>query len=130
MRSTSRWGRVSRRPVVLLRTRSPGSPHSVVRAPISARFGDDQLGEVFRHDIRAIGVDYRTPALSRGASTARCLIFVTPDAERTMGTYLGISVELGPEDIDPDMIGAAKITYLEGYLFDKDAAKEAFVEGL
>ena len=88
----------------------------------------DVLGEVFRHDIRAIGVDYRTkPAEGEGEPTARCLIFVTPDAERTMQTCLGVSVELGPADIDVEAIQAAQITYLEGYLFDPAEAKKAFV---
>ncbi len=89
---------------------------------------DDQLGAVFSHDIRAAGVDYRSRPVAAGAPTARCLIFVTPDAQRTMQTYLGISVELGPDDIDPEAIGEAQITYLEGYLFDKEPAKEAFVK--
>ncbi len=89
---------------------------------------DDQLGEVFSHDIRAAGVDYRSRPVSSGPPTARCLIFVTPDAQRTMQTFLGVSVELGPDDIDPEAIGRAAITYLEGYLFDKDEAKEAFVK--
>jgi sugar/nucleoside kinase (ribokinase family) len=88
---------------------------------------NDQLGGVFSHDIRAVGVDYRTAAATDGPPTARCLIFVTPDAERTMQTFLGVSVELGVDDIDADAIRAAEITYLEGYLFDKEPAKEAFV---
>jgi len=89
---------------------------------------NDTLGEVFRHDISAIGVDYRTPAAEgAGEPTARCLIFVTPDAERTMQTCLGVSVELGPNDIDVDAVQAAQITYLEGYLFDPPEAKKAFV---
>ena len=89
---------------------------------------DDQLGGVFSHDIQAAGVDYRLRAATEGPTTARCLIFVTPDADRTMQTFLGVSVMLGPEDIDPEAIGDAKITYLEGYLFDRDEAKEAFVK--
>ena len=89
---------------------------------------DDQLGGVFSHDIKAAGVDYRSRAANEGESTARCLIFVTPDADRTMQTFLGVSVMLGPEDIDPEAIGDAQITYLEGYLFDQDPAKEAFVK--
>jgi sugar/nucleoside kinase (ribokinase family) len=89
---------------------------------------DDQLGKVFAHDIQAVGVDYRLRPATEGPSTARCLIFVTPDADRTMQTYLGVSVLLGPEDIDPQAIGDAQITYLEGYLFDRDEAKEAFVK--
>ena len=89
---------------------------------------DDQLGKVFSHDISAIGVDYRLRAATDGPPTARCLIFVTPDAERTMQTFLGVSVMLGPEDIDPGAIGDAQVTYLEGYLFDRDEAKQAFVK--
>ena len=87
---------------------------------------DDQLGQVFVHDIRALGVAFETAPAPRGAPTARCLIFVTPDAQRTMQTYLGASVGLSPEDIEPKRIAAAKITYLEGYLWDPPAAKEAF----
>lgn len=89
---------------------------------------DDQLGGVFSHDIKAAGVDYRLRPATEGESTARCLIFVTPDADRTMQTFLGVSVMLGPEDIDPEAIGDAQVTYLEGYLFDRDEAKEAFVK--
>jgi sugar/nucleoside kinase (ribokinase family) len=89
---------------------------------------DDQLGAVFSHDLRAAGVDFRSRPAADGAPTARCLILVTPDAQRTMQTYLGVSVELGPDDIDPKAIGEARITYLEGYLFDKEPAKEAFVK--
>jgi len=90
------------------------------------RVRDDQLGEVFTHDIRAIGVDFRTPPASDGAPTGRCLIVVTPDAQRTMSTFLGAASQLGPRDIDPDAVAATDITYLEGYLFDQPEAKEAF----
>jgi sugar/nucleoside kinase (ribokinase family) len=89
---------------------------------------NDQLGGVFTHDIRAAGVDFRSWPAKEGPPTARCLIFVTPDAQRTMQTYLGISVELSSDDIDPEAIGSARITYLEGYLFDRDEAKKAFVK--
>jgi len=87
---------------------------------------DDELGDVFAHDMRAIGVKFDTAPLTTGPSTARCLILVTPDAQRTMNTYLGACVELGPEDLDPDVIATAQVTYLEGYLFDPPRAKEAF----
>jgi sugar/nucleoside kinase (ribokinase family) len=86
----------------------------------------DQLGQVFRHDIRAAGVHFATPAAKEGPPTARSLIFVTPDAQRTMQTYLGACVEFGPDDVDATMIEAAGITYLEGYLWDRPQAKEAF----
>ena len=72
---------------------------------------DDLLGEVFRHDITAIGVRFDTPAATTGPGTARCLIMVTPDGQRTMATYLGACVELGREDIDAEMIGAAQVLY-------------------
>lgn len=87
---------------------------------------DDLLGEVFRHDITALGVAFDTPAAIEGPGTARCLILVTPDGQRTMNTYLGACVELGPEDIDGATIEAAAITYLEGYLFDPPQAQAAF----
>ncbi|GAB6052499.1 adenosine kinase [Magnetospira thiophila] len=89
---------------------------------------DDQLGEVFRHDMKALDVHYDTVSGTDGAPTARCLIFVTPDAQRTMQTYLGACVDLGPEDIDPQLVGRAAVTYLEGYLWDPPRAKEAFVK--
>ena len=87
---------------------------------------DDILGDVFRHDITAIGVRFDTPAATEGPGTARCLIMVTPDGQRTMGTYLGACVDLGPEDLDAALIAAAQITYLEGYLFDPPRAQAAF----
>jgi sugar/nucleoside kinase (ribokinase family) len=90
------------------------------------KVAEDALGTVFRHDINAAGVRFETPASAMGAPTARCLIFVTEDAERTMNTYLGACVELGPEDIHEDFIAAAKVTYMEGYLWDPPGAKEAF----
>lgn len=87
---------------------------------------DDQLGDIFRHDLRAIGVDYNTAPAGHGDPTARCLIFVTPDAQRTMATYLGASVAFGPEDLDLETVRAGKVLYLEGYLWDSEPAKEAF----
>ena len=87
---------------------------------------DDMLGDIYRHDITAIGVRFETPAATRGPATARCLILVTADGQRTMNTYLGACAELGPADIDPEVIAAAQITYLEGYLFDPPQAQEAF----
>ena len=95
------------------------------RAGYLGRIRDDQLGQVFRHDITAAGVTYRMPAASAGPSTARCLILVTPDAQRTMNTYLGACVEFGPEDLDRSLIENAQVLYLEGYLFDPPQAKAA-----
>jgi sugar/nucleoside kinase (ribokinase family) len=87
---------------------------------------DDFLGQVYRHDITATGISFETPAATNGPGTARCLILVTPDGQRTMSTYLGACVELGPADIDADVVAAGQITYLEGYLFDPPQAQEAF----
>jgi sugar/nucleoside kinase (ribokinase family) len=87
---------------------------------------DDFLGQVFRHDLTAIGVRFETPPAANGAGTARCLVLVTPDGQRTLATYLGACVELGPDDIDADIVAAAQITYLEGYLFDPPSAQAAF----
>lgn len=92
------------------------------------RVAADQLGKVFAHDIRAIGVAYDTPPSDKGLPTARCFVLVTPDGERTMNTFLGASTELGPEEIDRDVIAQSQVTYLEGYLFDKPEAKAAFNE--
>ena len=88
----------------------------------------DQLGEVFAHDIRAIGVKYDTPPLSGGAPTARCLILVTPDAQRSMNTYLGATQNLTTADLDKDLLEGSHVTFLEGYLFDPPEAREAFYE--
>ena len=87
---------------------------------------EDQFGKVFAHDLNAIGVKFDTAFTTGDTPTARCLVFVTPDGERTMNTYLGSCVELGPEDLNEDLIQQAKVTYLEGYLFDPPRAKEAF----
>ncbi|HLI10133.1 MAG TPA: adenosine kinase [Alphaproteobacteria bacterium] len=98
------------------------------RAAFIGKVKRDQLGEVFAHDIRALGVHFATPPAVFGAATARCLVFITPDAQRTMQTFLGACVELGPEDIDEALIAAAKVTYLEGYLWDPPRAKEALLK--
>ena len=96
------------------------------RGAFIGKVRDDQLGEVFAHDIRALGVRFDTRPTSDGASTARCLILVTPDAQRTLNTFLGACVELRPEDIDADLVEASAVTYLEGYLWDPPRAKNAF----
>ena len=90
------------------------------------KVADDQLGKVFRHDIRAMGVHFDTPPLLNDAPTAQCLILVTPDAQRTMNTFLGACTKLTAADVDEDIIANSEITYLEGYLFDEPAAKDAF----
>jgi sugar/nucleoside kinase (ribokinase family) len=86
---------------------------------------DDELGRIFAHDIRAAGVHFGTPPATTGPSTARCLVMVTADAQRTMGTYLGACTELGPEDVDEALVASAAVTYLEGYLWDPPRAKDA-----
>ncbi len=88
---------------------------------------DDQLGKIFAHDIRSIGVEFTTPPAASGPQTARCLVLVTPDGERTMNTFLGASQNLCVEDIDKDQVAAAQILYLEGYLWDPEQAKQAFL---
>jgi sugar/nucleoside kinase (ribokinase family) len=88
----------------------------------------DQFGGIFHHDIRSLGVAFDTPPAVDGAPTARCLILVTPDGERTMNTFLGASVDFTPADLDSGLIQNAKIVYLEGYLFDREPAKAAFRE--
>ncbi len=90
------------------------------------KVANDQLGEVFAHDIRAIGVDFRTAPMAGGEPTARCLILITPDAQRSMNTFLGASSYLDEADLDADLIRSAQVTYLEGYLFDRPEAKAAF----
>ena len=89
---------------------------------------DDLFGDIFRHDIKALGVSFDTRSSHAGAPTARCMVFVTPDAERTMQTHLGACVELGPEDIDVETVSEARVTYLESYLWDPPRAKEAFLK--
>lgn len=88
------------------------------------RVRNDPLGEVFVRDIRGLGVHYETAPATEGPSTARCLILVTPDAQRTMNTYLGASIDLTPDDIEAAAVAKAEITYLEGYLWDQPMAKD------
>jgi sugar/nucleoside kinase (ribokinase family) len=92
------------------------------------RVANDQLGEIFSHDMRSSGIHFAVRPASDGPSTARCLILVTPDAQRTMNTYLGACVDLCPEDVDEDLVRRGKVLYLEGYLWDKPKAKEAFIK--
>jgi sugar/nucleoside kinase (ribokinase family) len=97
------------------------------RAAYIGKVCDDQLGRVYRHDIRALGVTFDVASATEGA-TGRCLIIVTSDAQRTMQTYLGAGSDLGPEDVDEALIATAQITFLEGYLWDPPRAKEAFLK--
>ncbi|MEP0390500.1 MAG: adenosine kinase [Erythrobacter sp.] len=86
---------------------------------------DDQLGKVFRHDMRATGIDFDTPARSGEPATGRVLIFVTPDGERTMNTFLGAGQFLPAAALDEDLIASAAILYLEGYLWDPEEPRKA-----
>jgi sugar/nucleoside kinase (ribokinase family) len=90
------------------------------------RVADDELGAVFGHDIRAAGVEFVAKPAVGGDPSGRCLIVVTPDAQRTMNTYLGASARLGPDDVDRDLVTRAQVLYLEGYLWDEFEAKDAY----
>ena len=96
------------------------------RAAYIGRVRDDGLGKAFGHDLNALGVHFSATPATEGDPTGRCMIVVTDDGERTMNTYLGASATLCPSDLDLDLIGSAKVTFLEGYLFDRPDAKEAF----
>lgn len=96
------------------------------RAAYLGKVSDDDLGVVFGHDLRAVGVQFRPGAPEAGTPTGRCIIVVTPDAQRTMNTYLGVSSLLQPSDIDERTVAAGRVLYMEGYLYDRPAAKEAF----
>jgi sugar/nucleoside kinase (ribokinase family) len=96
------------------------------RCAYFGKVANDHLGGVFAHDIRAIGVTYQTAMLENAEPTARSMILVTPDGERTMNTYLGACTALSPADIDAEIVKGAAITYMEGYLWDPPKAKEAF----
>jgi len=100
------------------------------RVKFIGRVAQDQLGQVFAHDIRAAGVSYDTPFSQDETPTARCLILVTPDGQRTMNTYLGASQELGIADVDYEAVKASQITYLEGYLWDPPAPRAAMNKAL
>jgi sugar/nucleoside kinase (ribokinase family) len=91
---------------------------------------NDQLGKIFIHDLRAQGVHYTTQAATDGISTARCLVAVTPDAERSMATYLGATKNISKSDIDEEIIANSKVIYLEGYLWDEQNAKDAMREAV
>jgi fructokinase len=96
------------------------------RVAYLGKVADDALGAVFRRDMQGVGVHFPSAPLVGGAPTARCLILVTPDAERTMTVYLGACVTFGPEDVDTALIADSAVTYLEGYLFDPPSAQAAF----
>ena len=95
------------------------------RAAYFGKVCDDQLGKIFTHDIRAVGAHFDTAPLRDEPPTARSMIFVTPDGERSMNTYLGACVELGPDDVDEGVVAGSLVTYFEGYLWDPPRAKDA-----
>ena len=95
------------------------------RCAFIGKVADDQLGRVYAHDLRASGVTYDTPPLKDSLPTARCLIFVTPDAQRTMQTFLGAATQLGPEDLNLEYVTSSKVLYIEGYMWDQPRAKQA-----
>ncbi len=97
------------------------------KAAYIGKVADDRLGKVFKADMENGGVPFETEPLTEGPATARSIIFVTPDGKRSMNTFLGASVEFAPSDVDREMVEAGSILYLEGYLFDKEIAKSAFV---
>jgi sugar/nucleoside kinase (ribokinase family) len=96
------------------------------KAGFIGKTASDQFGQVFRHDIRAAGVAFDTAPAGDGEPTGRSLILVTPDGQRTMNTFLGVSPQLGNGEVDAELIRSARILYLEGYLFDRPEAKAAF----
>jgi len=98
------------------------------RAVFLGKVADDDAGRVFRRDIREAGVDFETPPVSGEAPTGRCLVMITPDGERTMQTFLGACVLFGPGDVDAEAVTASAVTYLEGYLWDPEPAKRAFLK--
>jgi sugar/nucleoside kinase (ribokinase family) len=89
------------------------------------RVRDDQLGKVYTHDLRSLDVHFDVAPATTGPATGRCLVMVTPDAQRTQCTYLGASTFIGPDDVDPALVARAAVTYLEGYLWDQPPAKDA-----
>jgi sugar/nucleoside kinase (ribokinase family) len=95
------------------------------KAGFVGQVADDQLGEVYRHDIKSLGIEFTTPALTGGAPTARSLVLVTPDAQRTMNTFLGAAQTLTTESLDEEQVRRAAILYLEGYLWDPEAPRAA-----
>jgi adenosine kinase len=97
-----------------------------VKSAYIGKVKDDALGRAFTHDIRAMGVTFDTRHAPDGPATGRCFVYITPDGERTMNTYLGASQNLSPADVDADLVRHTPIIYLEGYMWDRQAAKEAF----
>lgn len=100
------------------------------RTAFIGKVADDQLGKVFAHDIRSLGVEFTTPPSSDGLATARCYVLVTPDAQRTMNTFLGACTQLKPADVDPEQVASGRVLYIEGYLWDEPDAKAACIKAI
>jgi sugar/nucleoside kinase (ribokinase family) len=100
------------------------------QAAFVGKVRDDQLGAVFAHDIRAAGVTFVSPPAQEGPPTAQSLVLISPDAQRTMNTYLGVAGLLGPEDVPEDLVAAAQVLYLEGYLWEEPSAKQAILRAI
>lgn len=97
-----------------------------VKAAYIGKVKQDTLGAIFAHDIRSTGVGFATKPAAHGPATGRCFVYVTPDGERTMNTFLGASTYLSPDDVDEELVRSARFVYLEGYMWDRPDAKEAF----
>ena len=124
--STRRWGPASRSRAARPPTRSSGWRRSAVARTTSARCATTSSARCSPTTCAAVGVGFTTPRATSGPPTGRCLIVVTPDAQRTLNTFLGASVHLGPADVDAALVARGRILYLEGYLFDPPAAQQAF----
>ncbi|MEM1396667.1 MAG: adenosine kinase [Pseudomonadota bacterium] len=98
------------------------------RGGFIGKVGKDALGDIFAHDLRSLGVVFQTKPLEKGPSTGRCLVNVTPDAQRTMATFLGAAGYVEPADVQETLVASAAITYLEGYLFEQPVARQAFIK--
>jgi len=109
-------------------SRMAGAASLGLAAAFVGQVANDQLGSIFAHDMRSLGVRFETPAIAGPPPTGRCLILVTPDAQRTMNTFPAASHELTPAALDPDMIRSAKITFLEGYLWGPERPRAAMLE--
>ena len=122
-----RWKRAGRRPAARSPTRWPGSGSLGLTTGFIGRVHDDALGRFYAAEMARGGTDFVNPPVAGGElPTSRSMIFVSPDGERSMNTYLGISAELGPDDVADEVAGGAGILFLEGYLYDKPKGKAAF----
>ena len=116
-------------PAVRPRTRSSASPRSASSAAYIGKVKNDPLGETFAHDIRAMGVGFATAPAEHGPATGRCFVYVTPDGERTMNTFLGASTYLSPDDVDEDSGALGRFVYLEGYMWDRPDGEGGVPQG-